>query len=243
MALFGRNKPVVFEPYGSTRRSGFPIPRWLLVLMLGIVLGAGGISYIERNFMPPRLTPAESRTLQTRAQTLETERQALQGELDRTTAEARTAAQTAAREIASTRAENEKLSSALAAARASVAPLQNDLALFLEVLPPDPRGGVIAVRAANFANDAGKLDYHVLLTRDPKESASFKGVMEFVVTGNRGGRTDTVTLEPLPVSVERYRHLRGEVPLPPGFDGRQVTVRILEEAGGRMLGMRVLYVR
>ncbi|ODT36814.1 MAG: hypothetical protein ABS55_05085 [Lautropia sp. SCN 70-15] len=243
MALFGRNKPVVFDPYGSSRRSGFPIPRWLLILMLGIVLGAGGLFYAEENYLPPRLTPAESQRLQAHAAQLEAERQRLQAELDKTTAEARAAADTAAKQIASTQAENKKLSSELAAARESVAPLQRDLALFAEILPPDPRGGAVAVRAANFANDAGQLDYHVLLTRDQKDNKAFEGVVELVVAGSRGGRAETITLDPLPLKLERYRHLQGKLPLPPGFEGRQVTVRVLDRAGGRQLGMRVLYVR
>jgi hypothetical protein len=243
MPLFGRNKPVVFDRYGSTRRSGFPIPRWLLVLMLGIVLGAGGLSYVERAFLPPRLTPGESQELQSRAARLETERKTLKSELDRTTAEARTAAQAAAREIATTQAANDRLSRELSAARESVAPLQRDIALFNAILPPDPRGGVVAVRGASFANDAGKLAYHVLLTRDAKEGEVFEGVMELVVTGARAGRDDTVTLDPVPVRLERYRHLTGELPLPPGFDGRQATVRVLDQVGGRLLGMRILYVR
>lgn len=243
MALFGRNKPVVFDPYGSSRRSGFPIPRWLIILMLGIVLGAGGLFYAEENYLPPRLTPAESQRLQNRVAELEAERQRLQAELDKTTAEARAAADTAAKQIASTQAENKKLATELAAARESVAPLQRDLALFAEILPPDPRGGAVAVRAANFANDAGQLDYHVLLTRDQKEGKPFEGVMELIVAGSRGGRNDTVALDPLPVSFASYRHLRGKLPLPEGFEGRQVTVRVLDRVGGRQLGMRVLYVR
>lgn len=242
--MFTRNKPVVFDRYGSGgRRSRFRIPRWLLILMLGILLGAGGLSYAQRNLLPPRLTPGESQELLSRAGRLEAERQRLQGELDRTTTEARTAAQTAAREIASTRSRNEKLASDLAAARESVTPLERDVALFLSILPPDPRGGTVAVRAASFANDAGKLDYHVLLTRDPKDGKAFEGVIELVVTGTRGGRNDTVTLDPVPVSLERYRHVQGELALPPGFDGRQVNVRVLDRAGGRLLGTRLLYVR
>ncbi|MCM5571161.1 hypothetical protein M6I34_11655 [Burkholderiaceae bacterium FT117] len=243
MALFGRNKPVVFDPYGSSRRSGFPIPRWLIILMLGIVLGAGGLFYAEENYLPPRLTPAESQRLQNRLAELESERQRLQGELDRTTAEAKSAATAAARQIESTRTENEKLKTELAAARESVAPLKADIEMFAEVLPPDPRGGAIAIRAANFSNVAGQLDYHVLLTRDQKEGKPFEGVMELIVAGSRGGRNDTVALDPVPASFASYRHMRGKLPLPEGFEGRQVTVRVLDRVGGRQLGMRVLYVR
>jgi hypothetical protein len=234
----GRLRPLRLEP--PPRLS---VPRWLLILLLGIGLGAGGLSYVERNVLPPRLSPGESQALQSRATALETERARLQGEIGRSDAEARTAAQAAAREIASMRAENEKLSADLAAARESVAPLERDVALFTAILPPDPRGGAVAVRAARFANDAGKLDYHVLLTRDAEDGNAFEGVMELVMTGTRGGRDATVTLDPVPVSLERHRHLQGELALPPGFDGRQVTVRVLDRAEGRLMGMRVYYVR
>lgn len=115
MELFGRNKPVVFDPYGSSRRSGFPIPRWLVILMLGIVIGAAGLFYAEENDLPPRLTPAESERLQSYAAQLEGERQRLQAALDKATGDARAAADAAAKQIAATRSENEKLTAALGA--------------------------------------------------------------------------------------------------------------------------------
>lgn len=243
MALFGRDKPVVFDPYGSSRRSGFPIPRWLLILMLGIVLGAGGLFYAEENYLPARLTPAESERIQGHAAKLETERARLQSELDRTTAAAKSAAQSAATQLASVQAENKKLAADLAKARESVAPLERDLQLFTAILPPDPRGGDIAIRGANFANEAGQLAYHVLLTDERKGQKSFEGVVEFSVEGSRGGRGETVRLDPLPVSIASYRHLEGRVELPAGFTARQVTVRVYDRIGGRQFGLRVLYAR
>lgn len=243
MALFGRDKPVVFDPYGSSRRSGFPIPRWLIILMLGIVLGAGGLFYAEENYLPPRLTPAESERIQGHAAKLETERARLQAELDRTTAAAKAAAQSAATQLASVQAENKKLAADLAKARESVAPLERDLQLFTAIMPPDPRGGDIAIRGANFANESGHLAYHVLLTDERKGQKPFEGVVEFAVEGNRGGRGETVRLDPLPVSIASYQHLEGRIELPAGFTGRQVTVRVYDRIGGRQFGLRVLYVR
>jgi len=244
MALFGRDKPVVYDPYGSSRRSGFPIPRWLIILMLGIVLGAGGLFYAEENYLPPRLTPAESHRIQNHAATLETERKRLQAALDRTSAEAKAAAQAAASQLAQVQAENGKLTTALAKARESLAPYERDLALFTAIMPPDPRDSEIAIRAANFANESGKLGYHVLLTDGRRNSGKpFTGVLEFAVEGNRGGRTETVRLDPLPVSVGSYQHLEGQVDLPAGFTARQVTVRVFDRIGGRQFGMRVLYAR
>ena len=63
MALFRSNKPVVFDPYGSRRRSGGPLPRWLVILLAGAALGAGALHYVQQNHLPPRLTPAESQAL------------------------------------------------------------------------------------------------------------------------------------------------------------------------------------
>src|SRR5438270_716687 len=39
--MFGRSKPIVFDPYGRRRR-GLRVPRWLVLLLLGGALGAGG---------------------------------------------------------------------------------------------------------------------------------------------------------------------------------------------------------
>jgi len=244
MALFGRNKPVVFDRYGSRRRSGFPLPRWLITLLVGVAIGVGGLYFVQEEYLPPRLTPAESQRLQARVAELETERARLQAALDETTGQARGAGAEATRQIETARAENAKLSGALATARQSVERLQQDLSLFDLVLPPDPRGSTIGVRAARFANDSGQLDYHVLLTREQTRGKPFEGVMELVVAGVRpGGRNDTITLDLVPVSLGSYQHLRGKLPLPEGFEARQTTIRVLDRPDGQMLGMRVLNVR
>jgi len=41
--MFGKNKPVVFERYGR-RRSRWRLPRWLLLLLAGIAIGAEGVA-------------------------------------------------------------------------------------------------------------------------------------------------------------------------------------------------------
>lgn len=232
MALFRRNGPVVFEPHGYRRRRSWRIPRWLVFLVLGIVIGAGGLLYAQQEYLPQRLSPEESRELQTRLEQVDAERQRLQSALDEATGKAQ-----------ASEAEGKRLATELATARQSVDRLQKDLALFDDVLPPDPRGGAVEVRAARFANDSGRLAYHVLLTRENRGKA-FRGVIEFVVTGERAsGRNDTITLDPVEVTLASYEHARGTIPLPEGFLARQVTIRVLDAPGGRMQGMRVLNVR
>ena len=120
--------------------------------------------------------------------------------------------------------------------------MRKDIALFERILPPDPRGGTIGVRAARLSGEGGKLDFHVLLTREAA-AKPFDGVMELVVAGRRAnGRNESVTLDPVAVSIGSYGHLQGSLPLPEGFAARQVTIRVLDQPGGRQLGMRVINV-
>lgn len=232
MGLFRRDGPVVFERHAYGRRRSRSVPRWLLWLLAGIVVGAGGLFYAQEEYLPPRLTAAESQQLQARVGELDAQRQRLQAALEKATAEAK-AAQDG----------SERLAAELADARQSVERLRADLALFDEVLPPDPRGGSVAVRAAKFANDGGRLAYHVLLTRERKGGKPFAGVMELAVAGDRAGRNETIDLGPVEVSLAGYQHLRGSLPLPAGFAARQVTIRVLDRTGGAMQGMRVINVR
>lgn len=232
MGLFRRGGPVVFERHAYGRRRSWTVPRWLLWLLAGVAIGAGGLFYAQEEYLPPRLTPAESQQLQARLTEVSAERQRLKLALDQATAEAKSA-----------RADGERLGTELAEARQSVDRLQKDLALFDEVMPPDPRDGAVAVRGAKFANDGGQLAYHVLLTRERKGGKPFKGVMELAVAGDRAGRNETITLGPVDVNLAGYQHLTGSLPLPAGFTGRQVTIRVLDRAGGTMQGMRVMIVR
>ncbi|HEY0877372.1 MAG TPA: DUF6776 family protein [Zeimonas sp.] len=233
MALFGRGGPVVFEPYGYRKRRSWGIPRWLVLLLLGIALGAGGLLYVQEEYLPARLSPEESQRLQARVSELEAERVQLQSSLDEATAKSR-----------ASEAETKRLSAELVAAREQAQQLQQDIALFEDVLPPDPRDGAIGVRAARFSNENGSLAYHVLLTRETKAGKPFRGVMQLVVSGSRAsGANATVTLDPLDVNLASYEHLQGTLPLPDGFTARQTTIRVLDAPNGRLQGMRVINVR
>ncbi len=232
MGLFRRDGPVVFERHAYGGRRSRSVPRWLLWLLAGIVVGAGGLFYVQEEYLPPRLTAVDSQRLQARVGELDAERQRLQAALDKASAEAKAA-----------QGGGERLAAELADARQSVERLRTDLALFDDVLPPDPRGGAVAVRAAKFSNDDGRLAYHVLLTRERKGGKAFAGAMQLAVAGERAGRNETIDLGPVEVSLVDYQHLRGNLPLPAGFAARQVTIRVLDRAGGALQGMRVLNVR
>ncbi len=246
MGLFRRSGPVVFDRHAyGRRRSAFPIPRWLIILLVGVAAGAGGLLYWQQNYGPPRLTveesqrllsekDKESRRLQADRDRIDGERTTLKSGLDDTT-----------RQLEAARAENAKLSTDLGAARERIERLQSDVALFEQALPPDPRGGTVAVRSVRLTREPGALGYHVLLTREREGARSFKGLMEIVVAGVRaGGRNDTITVKPaVPTAFEGYQHLHGSASLPADFTPNQATIRVLDGPAGKVVGMRVFNVK
>lgn len=230
--MFGQFKPVAFEPYGR-RRSRWRLPRWLVLLLGGISIGAGGVVFVQERYLPPRLSADASTTLRSAFEQADAERLRLQRALVDTTQRLDTAL-----------AEKKRQDDELAAPRAATQRLQGDLAAVIAVLPPDPRGGSVEVRGGRLGTQGGALVYDVVLTRERDTAQPLAGVMQLSVAGAsaRGSET-SVNLKPLDVSIGKHQVLRGSLPLPDGFKPRQATVQVLDRIGGKVLGMRVLLVR
>ncbi len=230
--MFGNSKAIPFDPYGR-RRSRRLMPRWLVLLLLGIVLGAAGVVYVQEQHLPPRLTADASTRLQQSFDLADTERARLRTELAE-----------AVQRLDRVQADNKDLATKLGERNQAVQNLRADAAALIEALPPDPRGGTVAVRAARFTVERGTLAYDVVLSRDRAGTTPLGGVLQFVVAGaSEKGASDSMTSKPVPVSIDRYDSVRGSVPLPPGFTPRQTTIRVLDKVGGRLLGMRVINVK
>ena len=228
--LGSSSKPIPFDPYGS-RRSRRGVPRWLVLLLLGIGLGAGGVIYVQERHLPPRLSADASTRLRESFERADAERQRLQSELEATAARLKGALD-----------ENKRLASDVSARGETVQRLKRDLASLVATLPPDPRGTPVAVRAARFEVQGNALAYNVVLSRERAGATPFGGVMQLVVAGASGRAGDVVTLAPVPVSVGLYDTVRGSLPLPPGFKPRQTTIQVLDKVGGKLMGMRVINV-
>lgn len=224
-------KPVAFEPYGR-RRSGFRMPRWLLLLLLGAASGVAGVIFVQERLMPPRLSAGESSALRAKLAQTETERDRLQADLAATT-----------KQLQATQAERGTLANDLAADRERTKNSRADFEFLVASLPPDPRSGLLEVRAARLVRQRAALGYEVLLTRGKNAPAQVAGVMQFVVTGLTNGVERHLTLEPIKINVSSHQTLRGTLPLPESFTPKQTTVNLLDKVGGKPLGMRVLYVQ
>jgi hypothetical protein len=230
--MFGSNKPVLFDPYGSQRkRRG--LPSWLWLLLIGTLAGATGVIYLQERVLPRRLSQTESADLRRAYDEADAERKRLRAELEGTK-----------QQLGAALAEKTKLGTELSASRSATDDLRADIASLVATLPPDPRDNGVEVRAGRFSADGNALDYDVVLTRDRTGAKPFTGVLQLVVAGEaaRGGAS-TVNAKPVPVSIRGHEIVRGRVPLPEGFKPLQTTVQVLDREAGKPLGMRVMLVR
>lgn len=234
MALFSSRKPVVFQSsaYGTHRRRR-GVPRWLMLLLTGIALGAGGVLFLQSSYGPARLTVEESEQLHHDLNAANIDKQRLQAQLDQHSR----GQQEAESEAAKLKAEHE-------AARARMAEQQRTIAALVENLPPDPRGTSPGISSATFRNVDGNLDYQLLIMQDSADSPDFNGKMTLVVEGvYPNGRVITINLDPIPFTIGHYGFVRGQVPLPNALSARLVTARITQGEDTRLRATRTLRVR
>jgi hypothetical protein len=229
--MFASSKPVILD-YGK-RRSRWRPPRWLVLLLSGVALGATGVVLVQERYLPPRLSAAETSQLRQSFDRAESERVRLTRELGDTS-----------QKLSAAEAEQKRLNDELEAGRTTTARLREDVASLVAALPPDPRGGTVEVRAARFAMEGGALAYDVVLSRDRGGAKPLSGVMQFIVAGDSGRNPEaTVALQPVAITVGRHETLRGSVALPDGFKPRQTTIHVLDRPEGKLLGMRVMIVK
>src|SRR5690606_19088723 len=84
--MFRSSKRQAFTPtaYGSSRRKR-RIPRWLVLILTGVVLGAGGLLFLQKSYGPTRLTVEQSEQLHYDLNSANMDKQRLQSELTQQT--------------------------------------------------------------------------------------------------------------------------------------------------------------
>lgn len=230
--MFGQSKPVVLESYGSRRKRGRP-PRWLVLMLSGMALGAVAVVVVQERYLPKRLSAAASTELRSAYDTAEADRSRLQRELG-----------TATQQLSAAQADKRRLGDELASARTATESLRADLSSIVASLPPDPRGGSVEVRAGRFTTKGGALVYDVVLTRERAGGKPLSGVLQLTVTGQTARGPDaSVALKPVALELGNHEVVRGSQALPEGFKPRETTVQVLDRAAGKPLGMRVMLVK
>ncbi|MEZ2720519.1 DUF6776 family protein [Paenalcaligenes hominis] len=233
--MLGSKRPT-FKPtaYGYTRRKR-RIPRWLVLMITGMVLGAGGLLFIQKSYGPPMLTVEQSQQLHDELNAAKAENQRLQSRIN-----------LAERERDTSLAQVSEATEKLTHHDAIVSALEKDLVLFADAMPADPRGTSPGIRAADFTNKDNELDYSILLMQDSdKADTTFKGTLSLNIQGRYpNGRTGYFDSEPVSVELGRYTHVQGAVELPSGMTARQVTIQVYpQDNTQRTAAMRIINVR
>lgn len=231
--MFGSSKRHVFKPtaYGTTRRPR-RIPRWLVLMLTGIVLGSGGLLFLQKSYGPIRLTVEQSEQLHYDLNSANMDKQRLQSQVTQQT-----------RELAEARSQLASQATALKEALAQVEKVGKDLQLFADAMPEDPRGTSPGIRAASFRSDKGELAYQLLVMQDKGKTEAFSGQVHLTVAGRHAnGKSGNIDLPAFPVQLESYTHANGALPLPEGFTPRQVTVKILRDGSEKVAATRTLRV-
>ena len=230
--MLGQSKPIPFDRYGK-RRSRWRLPRWLVLLLSGIAVGAGGVVVVQERYLPPRLSASAAASLRSAYEKADAERLRLTSERAET-----------AKRLEAALADKQSLTDELATGRTTAERLRSDVASLVASLPPDPRGGAVEVRSAHFTAQGGKLEYDVVLTRDRPSAKPMSGFMQLVVAGDSAkGSEISVPLKPVALSIGNHEVIRGSLPLPEGFRPKQTTIQVLDRVGGKSLGMRVMPVK
>ena len=231
--MLGSKRPV-FKPtaYGHTRRKR-RIPRWLVLMITGMVLGAGGLLFIQKSYGPPMLTVEQSQLLHDELNSAKAENQRLLSQI--TLAE---------RERDDSLAQVDSIKNRLERHDSIVSGLEQDIQLFANAMQADPRGTSPGIRAAELVNAEGQLEYTILLMQDKDDAPEFKGTMNFNVMGRYpNGRTGYIDLDPIDIKLGRYLHAQGSVELPSGMIARQVTIQVYPEGSQRAAAMRIINAR
>jgi len=230
--ILSPSKPVAFYSSGR-RRHRFRPPRWLVLLLAGIGLGVGSVIFVQENYLPPRISAAAGEQLRNALGSSEAARAKQAAELAET-----------AKRLAASQGERKQLADELADSRASAGRLQEDLKAIVSALPPDPRGGVVEIRAGRFVATGTSLNYTLALSHGRATEAALAVAVQYVVSGDTARGTSTVfTVPAQAASVGSSSIQRGTIALPGEMRPRQVAIHILDRNNGKSLGMRVLEVK
>lgn len=240
MVIRVQSKRAIFKPAPyDTRRGSRGLPGWLILFIVGIVLGGGGVLFLQASYGEKRLSAAETQKLTEELKTVSIERLNFQKKFDE-----------AQQVIEKTTKEHDSLVNQLqlklTTAESTIGPLREQLNLFAKTLPFDPRFGPVGVSSSQFTQDkkTGKLSYLVWLLQENAQRPEFRGWLELSFEGRHAnGRTQTIAIPRIEVKFGHYLHVSGTAELPEGFVATRANAKILSEDGKRQVTWRILPVQ
>lgn len=239
MGIFGRSRRQVFKPSPyETRRRRRGLPRWLILLIIGILIGSGGTLMLQSSYGPKRLTVLESQRLTDELSGLSLERQQLNADVAELTRQLESRGKEAERTIAGLRSQINELEQ-------SVDPLRQDVSLFTQAMTAGLQFDPIGITGARFVQAAGsdRLTYHVLLVQEDDQQDVYNGRIEVTFEGRYpNGRAGAIKALVAPFELKHYQHLQGTVELPNSLQATRATLRVYQAEGQRALSFRTYQV-
>jgi len=239
MVIRVQAKRAIFKPAPyDTRRGSRGLPGWLILLTVGILLGSGGVLFLQASYGEKRLSIAETQKLTEELKNLSVEKQTLQTRMDE-------AQKSLVTEVRTRDAQISGLKNDLSKAEGMIAPLREQLDVFAKTLPFDPRFGPIGISTSQIIQEKNstQLSYLVWLLQENAQRPEFKGWLELSFEGRyANGRVETVTLPRVAVKLNHYLHIAGKTALPAGFTATRANAKIIAEDGKRQVTWRILPV-
>lgn len=240
MVIRVQAKRAIFKPAPyDTRRGSRGLPGWLILFLIGILLGGGGVLFLQASYGEKRLTLAETQKLTEELKNLTVEKQTLQTKVDESQ-------KVLDAEISVRDTKIKELTSSLSTAESLIGPLREQLNLFAQTLPFDPRYGPIGVSTSLFTQgkNSTKLSYLVWLLQENAQKPEFKGWLELSFEGRyANGRVETITLPRIAVKLNHFLHVTGTTDLPAGFTATRANAKVIAEDDKRQVTWRVLPVQ
>lgn len=258
--MVNSRKQVIFTPsvYETSLRRSRRMPRGVVTLITGILIGAGGYWFLQTNYGPPRLTIEDSaklnaslteltqnkQNLELRLEDAQKQITALQSETKALAIVGQTPA--ASTSSATTPAVSNNVSDATTFNPITPLPKQaqvlqaQDIATLRQTLPPDPANTPVGLRVGNFTGSMGSLGYELVLTKRDETGPDFPARVEIVAEGRyRNGKIGYSHLDPINVTANEYVKLTGNVNLSqPTLTPRLVEVRVVNTQNRSVLASR-----
>lgn len=237
MVIRVQAKRAIFKPAPYDTRRG--LPGWLILFLIGILLGGGGVLFLQASYGEKRLSLAETQKLTEELKNLTVEKQTLQTKVDESQ-------KVLDAEISVRDTKIKELTSSLSTAESLIGPLREQLNLFAQTLPFDPRYGPIGVSTSLFTQgkNSTKLSYLVWLLQENAQKPEFRGWLELSFEGRyANGRVETITLPRIAVKLNHFLHVTGTTDLPAGFTATRANAKVIAEDGKRQVTWRVLPVQ
>jgi len=239
MGIFGGSRRHVFKPSPyETRRRSRRLPRWFVLLVVGIMLGGGGVLILQASYGPKRLTIAESQTLTDSLAALSLERQQLQTKVTALERDLKNDKFQAEQSI-------ETLKKTVDGLTTQLKPVRDEVSLFMQAATTNLSFDPIGLSSVNLVQprNSAKLAYHVLLVQKDAKEPVFDGRIEVTFEGRYpNGRAGSIRALVVPVKLGHYQHLIGDVELPNGFQADRGTLRVFQGESTRALSFRTFNV-